>query len=168
MLTGVVSVGNYRSQLLQRGIGWLKFKSIQSVAQPLATLLLPKLEFVAPITQLQSDGVLVPIPLHPRRQKERGFNQALEIAQALSQYTGIRVIEALARNRATWVQSHLPTELRAQNVENVFTQTQDISDYSKIIIIDDVATSGATLNAAAHALALPSSAQIWACTIARG
>lgn len=167
-LIGVVSAGPYRSLLLQRGIHWLKFKRISTVAPHLASLLSPRLAAIAPVAELSASAALVPIPLHPRRQRERGFNQATLLAQALSRATTIPVREALSRQRATYWQSHLPQELRAANVADAFAVREDVRPYTTLLLVDDVTTSGATLSAAARLLALHTRASIWGVTLARG
>jgi ComF family protein len=166
---GLISVGPYTSALLQRGISWLKFKGITATAKPLAELLLPRLLVIAPLEQLQEQAVLVPIPLHKRRQRERGFNQSAEIAFHLSNLTGIATASLLDRPKATWTQSHLPKELRQQNVTGIFTYVETADPTKPLaIIIDDVTTSGSTLTAAALVLKQANFPLIWGATIARG
>jgi ComF family protein len=146
-------------------------------------MLADQLLAIAPIDQLKEMAVLVPIPLHVRRERQRGFNQSADIAQALSDLTGIQVRNLLHRQRSTMTQSHLPRELRQQNTSNAFTviarseATKESQALPRIIIlIDDVATSGSTLSAAAKAMvdksavaqAFPNDIAVWAATVARG
>lgn len=167
-LTGVISAGSYRSAVLQRGIHWLKFKRLREVAPHLAYFLLPRLAAIGPLSQLQATAAFVPIPLHPRREKERGFNQAHALAAALSHFTRIPLLPAITRTRATYWQSHLPQELRAQNVAEAFAVQDGPLHFQTLLLVDDVTTSGATLSAAAAALASSTHAHIWGVTIARG
>lgn len=168
-LHGVISVGSYRNVLLQRGIGWLKYKGVQDVAPILAALLLPRLLAIAPWEELQQRAILVPIPLHRRKQRERGFNQSQAIAEALSQTTGIPVVPLLVRERPTWTQSKLPSELRRDNVSTAFAlAASPAPERTMAIIIDDVTTTGSTLSAAAAVLHQAPLPVIWGATIARG
>ncbi|MBI4021953.1 MAG: ComF family protein [Candidatus Andersenbacteria bacterium] len=175
-LTGAVSIGPYGSPLLRRGVHWLKFRGVRACAQPLAALLSARAAAIAPLTVLRKNGVLVPIPLHKRRARERGFNQSEELARYLSQMTGIPLWRALQRRRATWTQSKLPALLRADNVARAFTVTAPLPDIRWWLLIDDVTTSGATLSAAGEALlsAVPDGQpgtrqpEIWGVTVARG
>lgn len=168
-LEGVVSVGSYRTLALQRGIGWLKYQSIKALVPVLASLLLPRLLSIAPWEELQKKAVLVPIPLHRSRQRERGFNQSHEIARAMADSLGLPALSALSRQRATWTQSKLPKELRENNVQNAFALAAPLPpEQSLVILIDDVTTSGSTLAAAAHALRAAGDPVIWGATIARG
>lgn len=177
-LTGVISAGQYSHPVFKRGVGWLKFKGVRSVAPDLASLLLPHLSLIAPLEQLVHSAMLVPIPLHSSRLRNRGFNQNEDIAGAISRYSGIPISNLLMRARATRTQSRLPHDLRAQNLASAFMIQKDVIAHSPaggyqlaqlLILVDDVTTTGSTLEAAAKALKsyLPTQ-QVWAITIARG
>lgn len=168
-LNGLVTLGGYQAEWLRRGIHWLKFRSVRDVAAPLAQLLLPLLPVIAPIGQLQVQAVIVPIPLYPRREQERGFNQSEEMAQRVAKATGIAAVNILRRQRATWAQSKLPLELKRENMRGAFVRSVELPrDKQIFIILDDVTTSGATLEAAAQVLEAPPQAQVWGMTLARG
>jgi len=96
--------------------------------------------------------LIVPMPLHPRRLAERGFNQALEIARGLARHLG-RPIEprGVLRVKDTLPQTKLPYEERAKNVRGAFLCKLDLSGAS-VAVLDDVMTTGATLNELARAL----------------
>lgn len=143
------------------------------MAPALARLLLPRLLAIAPWQELRARAVLVPIPLHRRRQVERGFNQSELLADSLARETGIPVWAALIRHRATWAQSLLPAELRAENIRDAFEYTAQSPTYTPmsrplLILVDDVTTSGSTLAAAARPLAEAGWRTIWGLTCARG
>ncbi len=168
-LTGLVSLGPYHTSWLRRGIHWLKFKGVRSCAPELADLLVSKLTVIAPREKLSRQADLIPVPLHRGRLRQRGFNQSELLAQYLAQITAIPIMIRLSRSRATAPQTQLPTALRQDNIKDAFV----LSDKTKTrktmaIIIDDVATSGATLSAAAHTLQTAGYRQIWGLTLARG
>ncbi len=96
--------------------------------------------------------LIVPMPLHPKRLAERGFNQALEIARGLARRLG-RPIEprGVLRVKDTPPQTRLPYEERAKNVRGAFLCKLDLSGAS-VAVVDDVMTTGATLNELARAL----------------
>lgn len=96
--------------------------------------------------------VIVPIPLHTRRYAQRGYNQAELMAQELSATSGKPLFLGLKRVRATALQSTLTVGARAQNLKDAFTLTDDAKEHLKgkrVLIVDDLMTSGATLIAAA-------------------
>ncbi len=108
--------------------------------------------FAAALSRLpgpRPDG-FVPMPLAPARQRERGFNQAGEIARHLGQRLGVPVWQALARTRDTAPQAALPWNTRAANVRGAFAATRSLAGLH-LAIVDDVMTTGATLDAAARA-----------------
>lgn len=96
--------------------------------------------------------VLVPIPLHRSRLRQRGYNQALELARPLARQLGVPIdYRRLRRVRATPPQTGLDANERARNMRGAFTVRGDLAG-SRIALIDDVMTSGHTADAAARAL----------------
>ncbi len=94
---------------------------------------------------------LVPVPLHRKRLRMRGFNQALELARYWGRQHGIRVSKnALIRCRETAVQSQLDAQARLQNVQGAFSARAGLPAH--VALVDDVYTTGATCAAAAEAL----------------
>lgn len=166
-LAGVISAGGYGSDCLRRGVHWLKFRGVTAVAKPLSALLADVLPLIAPLPALAKQAVLVPIPLHSRRLRQRGFNQSLEIAEALSQQTGIPVAHGLVKAKVTWAQTDLPHDMRQENVAEAFALKETLPNKRYILLVDDVTTTGSTLMAAAHVLKTATN-QIWGVTVARG
>jgi ComF family protein len=96
--------------------------------------------------------VLVPVPLAPRRLRERGFNQALELARIVSRRHGIPILAGACRRVAdTPPQVALPWRERAKNVRRAFACDAALSG-SRVAVVDDVVTTGATLNEVARSL----------------
>lgn len=166
-LAGVVSAGGYGSDYLRRGVHWLKFRGVTAVAKPLSALLAEVLPLVAPLPSLQKQAVLMPIPLHARRQRERGFNQSVEIVRALSQQTGIPIADSLVKAKVTWAQTDLPHDMRQKNIAEAFALKESLPHKRYILLVDDVTTTGSTLMAAAHVLKTATN-QVWGVTLARG
>jgi ComF family protein len=110
--------------------------------------------------------VLVPVPLHAARLRERGFNQSALIAGSLSARLGIPVLDGLVRSRATRSQVGLGRAARRRNVESAFDARPGLRAGSAVCLVDDVATSGATLAAAAEALARAGAGSVTAVTFA--
>lgn len=126
----------------------LKYEGLFALAQPLAQIMVaswPDWE-AAP-------GVLVPIPLHPRRQRRRGFNQSAILANHIGAQLGLPVEEsALRRTKNTIPQIGLSPAQREENVRRAFTAESELVLAKHILLIDDVYTTGATMRAAAAAL----------------
>lgn len=95
---------------------------------------------------------MVPIPLHPVRRRERGFNQAALLADALSRRADVPVGRGLRRVRATVAQTRLPREGRLANVRGAFAGIPEIVEGSRVLLLDDVVTTGATLGEGATEL----------------
>lgn len=96
--------------------------------------------------------VLIPVPLHPRRLRQRGFNQALEIARRIGRELGVEVRHSfLARIKNTVSQTGLGERQRRRNVTGAFQAIAPLR-YTHVALVDDVVTSGSTVNAAARAL----------------
>lgn len=96
-------------------------------------------------------AALVPVPLHPARQRQRGFNQAERIAAAAGAALGIPVLrDAVRRSRATPAQSGLDLRQRRRNLRNAFRVTGELPAH--IAIVDDVVTTGSTLLALGRTL----------------
>lgn len=106
----------------------------------------------AAVAHAPCPDVLIPMPLHPERARERGFNQALEIARPLANILDLRLdTTSLARTRNTTAQAALPLDRRQGNVKGAFACKETIAG-QHVAVLDDVMTSGATLNEAAAAL----------------
>ena len=101
--------------------------------------------------------LLVPVPLHRRRKRERGYNQATEIAAAISRTRGLPMCQALQRNRYTCSQAQLIRSERLNNLLDAFAlrpspAARNAIAGAKILLIDDIFTTGATADACARVL----------------
>lgn len=115
-------------------------------------------------------GLLVPIPLHRTRERERGFNQAQLLARDLARRWGLVVAEPLSRRRWTEPQIEMDTfDQRRANMAGAFRVAGADAVRGRIIIlIDDVSTSGATLSEAAKTLREAGARSVWAIAVAKG
>lgn len=113
--------------------------------------------------------LLVPVPLHRTRFRERGFNQSLLLCQAISSHTGIPVeSQVLKRTKYTSSQAKLSATERERNVATAFQVVDGGAlNCKSIIVVDDVLTTGATLRACAVALRRAGATRIFGLTVAR-
>jgi len=102
----------------------------------------------------QGIDYLIPVPLHPKRERQRGYNQSLIIARGINEVTGIPIGDKyLVRGIYTETQTHKSAEDRFKNVKDIFeVQFADELKGKHVLLIDDVLTTGATLESCAHQL----------------
>lgn len=148
---------------LREAIHCLKYQRVRRMAQPLAGLLAQHLQCYP----IDTDA-LVPVPLHPRRLAERGFNQSELLAQHLSTASGIPLLHRhLVRSRDTPHQVGLDAHARVENVRDAFVWQSTHSPPARVLLIDDVLTTGATLQACAQALRWAGTREVRALVLAR-
>ena len=138
----------------------LKYDARRSLAAPLGERMRARGGAV-----LRDAACVVPVPLHPSRRRERGFNQARDLAGHL----GLPIVEALARVRRTVPQAQLSAAGRRQNVHDAFETTRRVRLLigAAVVLVDDVSTTGATLEACALTLKRAGVAEVRALTAAR-
>jgi len=124
----------------------LKFHQDLAAGRLLADLMIQRLAALPG----PAGSVLVPIPLHPRRLRQRGHDQAAELARPLGRALGLPCRRVLRRRIATAPQSELDAAARRRNLRNAFECVAPAPEH--VVLVDDVMTTGATLRAAATAL----------------
>lgn len=153
----------YFEGALRTAIRRFKYDGITALAQPLGRLMVDYW-----LTHPLSGDIIVPVPLHNDRRRRRGFNQAALLAYELSGPAGLPVDDTtLVRYRATASQVGLDVEARRKNVEDAFRcVTHGLAD-RRVLLIDDVCTTGSTLEACAAALREGGATSVSALTLAR-
>jgi ComF family protein len=146
-------------QLIHR----LKYNNARAYAGRMAELLA---EFMA-ANDWEAD-VVVPVPLHSRRERARGYNHSELLARDLGRHTGIAVVtSALTRTKDTSPQVSLPrAEQRRRNVQGAFECRLDMGGRN-VLLVDDVVTTGATMSACAKALKRAGAGSVWGLAFAR-
>ncbi len=111
-------------------------------------------ESIKEAPMFQGIDYLIPVPLHPKRERKRGYNQSLLIAEGISEVTGIPIGDHyLYRTVYNETQTHKNADERFKNVQNIFeVRNADNLKGKHVLLVDDVLTTGATLESCAHQL----------------
>ena len=169
--SGIVVASNYNNPILKEIIHHLKYRYIKALSLSLSWILMAKLKSFP--WGDKNDWLLVPIPSAKKRLKLRGFNQAELLASNLSKLLGISISSAIIK-RAKFCIPQMQIENieeRKKNVKGSFEINQSFSELNllkkkKVMLIDDVMTTGATLNECAKILESHVK-EIWGCVIAK-
>jgi len=140
-----------------------KYGKVPTLARPLSDFL------AAALPRDERFDAIVPVPLHWWRKWRRGFNQSELLARALSARTGVPVVAALRRARSTAAQAGLSNQARRQNVAQAFLPARAARRLAgkRVLLIDDVLTTGATASACARALKKAGAERVAVLTVAR-
>ncbi|MDA3840742.1 MAG: double zinc ribbon domain-containing protein [Patescibacteria group bacterium] len=182
-LDGVLVASNYDDKLLSQAIKSYKYKLVKGLSIPLSQLLIDLL------TQILEDpeknyfwhgsqkniinnftkNIVIPVPLHKKRFRWRGFNQSEELAKIVAEHFKLRInAENLKRIIFKKPQTALDKDERFNNIKNSFIWNGSEIDKKNIILIDDVSTSTATLNECAKVLKKAGANKVWGLVIAHG
>ncbi len=151
-------------KLTRKAVHQLKYQNIRIMAAPLAKILHSYLAE----NPIMAD-ILVPVPLHPQRLRERGYNQSLLLAQHLGRLSGIPVRNDVIKRRVnTAPQARTGSSAeRHRNMRGAFAGAYGKLKDKRVLLIDDVSTSGATLDACAAAIKQAGAKTVWGLTVAR-
>ena len=157
---GVRAAVKFRN-VIQRAVHAFKYQDRTDLALPLAELMATTwAEGLFPV------DCLIPVPLHPGRLRERGYNQSALITKELAKRINLPIIsQVLARSRETKTQTELGAAERRQNVMGAFV-AHNVQGRS-VLLVDDVCTTGSTLEACADALRAAGADRVFAMTLAR-
>ena len=132
------------NDVLKKIIYEFKYKHNRSIFKLVYNLIYERQK----LFRLPPSAILVPVPLHPQKLKERGYNQANELSKVISQIYGLDIVDCLERVKYTQTQTKMSVRKRKENVNNAFSPKHEFRDtlHRDIIIVDDVITSGSTIN----------------------
>lgn len=190
-LSGLFAAGKYQDPILREAIHQFKYQSAESLKKPLTELLVKYLKKENLIEKLQllearfpTSAVLTPIPLTWRRKLSRGFNQSELLTLEMSKYLNLPVINLLKRKKFSAPQAKISDwQERKENISGAFTINTNpkiipfiddrqlmgqFGNIKKVILIDDVSTSGATLEEAARVLKQSGVKEIYGLVVAKG
>jgi ComF family protein len=148
---------------LRDAIHRFKYDGLSVLAEPLGALM-AAYWWTHPLAA----DVVVPVPLHRRRVRDRGYNQSALLAEVVSSAHDVPIdTDVLARHRATVPQVGLSVDRRSQNVQGAFRCTDNRLAGMDVLLVDDVCTTGATLEACADALLDSGARRVRALTLSR-
>lgn len=172
-LDGLWSLGIYEGSL-KRTIQKIKYKFVSDVGESLINLIVEYWAKNSPLflDEVKKDGgegwVIVPVPLHPKRERFRGFNQSALLGKILAQKIGLKYGNYLKRIKYTKPQVGLMGFQRKQNIKGAFSlNTSHFPLITNILLVDDVWTTGSTLKECCYILKAGGAKKVWALTIAR-
>lgn len=148
---------------MEKAIHALKYKRLRAIA-PLLGAYLAEYWQRSPFLV----DIAVPVPLHPSRLRHRGYNHSALLVRELSVASGLPVVEdCLVRVRATAPQVQLNARERRENVAGAFQCADERLAGARVLLVDDVCTTSATLNACAEGLLAGGAREVWGLTLAR-
>ena len=175
-LYGLMSVGRLSNSELDKIIKIYKYDFVKELSEPLGKLLSDFLLdnfFTNPIIKSPqqkniADYLFLPVPLSKKRLKWRGFNQSEELIKSMQKNIPIKASQKLIKIKDSPTQADLNKKERLNNLQNCFKWTGEKIKNKKIIIVDDIYTTGATLNEISRELKKHQVKEIWGLTIAKG
>jgi ComF family protein len=150
--------------VLRRALARLKYGGAARLAAPLGEAATPTLRM---LLEISGPAVLVPVPVHRARERQRGYNQAGLLASALGRAVGLPVAAVLERQRETTKQHRLNRAARLRNLRGAFLVRAGARVPSSAIVVDDILTTSATLEACAQALREAGTRDVYGLAIAR-
>lgn len=143
---------------------------VKDLAEPLSKLIIEHFLLLDKNSQkILQDGILIPVPLDKRKLKKRGFNQSEEIAKEISKALKIPLIpDNLVKTKETQPQMELSEEERLINIKDAFSvKNPDEIKNKKVLLVDDVYTTGSTMEECARVLKKAGVKEVWGVVIAR-
>jgi ComF family protein len=163
---GVYSAAVYDG-VVKEALHRFKFQGRQGLAEPLGVLLVQYLS-QAPGLKMSEVEALVPVPLHRKRLRQRGYNQAELLARVIGRYYDKPVVTALERQRNTHAQFDLPRQERFTNLKEAFRVGDRAAVQNrKVMLVDDIYTTGSTVGECVRALKTAGARRIEILTLSR-
>lgn len=163
---GLIAYGSYEEAGLKTSLHALKFQGSIEIGHLLGKMLGRRLLSAWPRDE-SARPILVPLPLHPRRERERGYNQALLIAAGVAAVTGWTLQDDILKRTIYQAPSASLGYRHRQQQDKIFSYQGENLNKQTVILIDDIITTGETASAAAHVLRVGGAGTIIVATIAR-
>lgn len=172
VLAGVIVAGFSEDKLLKSLIYKFKYNFIKDLANSLSQLMVNKILILKQrgFKALFEELIIIPVPLHQKRFRWRGFNQAELLAKEVASSFGWQMrVEILKRTKHTKAQMKLRRKKRLGNIKDAFEINNKIDLRDKaILLVDDVLTTGATMEECAKVLRQAGASQVWGLVLCRG
>lgn len=171
LLDGLWFLGTYENPL-KTLIQNLKYKFISDLGESLVEIMINYWAHFTPyffdeVKKNPESWIVTSVPLHPKRQNWRGFNQSQLLGKIISKKLGLKNIDLLIRIKNTKPQAKLSSKDRKSNIKNAFVLAKNFSQNQNILLIDDVWTTGSTLKECCLVLKKGGAKKVWAITLAR-
>jgi competence protein ComFC len=166
-LDRIYSAASFKNKIIKEAIHKFKYGYIKDLAQPLALLILTHLQLSG--AELDNSFIIVPVPLSDKKKRRRGFNQSEEMGRIISETTNLPLFsDILFKTKETRPQMELSRAERMENVKGCF----EIKNGEKIknktaLLLDDVYTTGSTMEECAKILKQYGAKEVWGLTVAR-
>lgn len=181
-IDGVLIAGNYKNKIIAKSIKNLKYRFAKGIAEFLGEFLILFLRNTLNKNKINNFNnktnydifnnfhktIIVPVPLHKKRFNWRGFNQSLELSFKIKEFFNIPISEKLICFKNKKPQAKLNAKKRKENIKGCFSWIGEDLNSKNILLIDDVATTGATLNECAKILKQAGAKEVWGLVIANG
>jgi len=170
-LNGLYFACSYENPIIKKLIAEFKYEPyIKDYAELLAFFLISHLANLNKTFSDFEEFIIIPVPLFIKKQKIRGYNQAEEIGKKISEILKIQILSnVLIKTKLTISQTELKKEERMENIKNAFKiKNESLIKNKNIILIDDVFTSGGTMDECAKVLKQNGAQKVWGMAIARG
>jgi ComF family protein len=167
-LTGILIAADYNNAIIANLIKNFKYHFAVEIADILGDFLFNFIRNNPTINDNIKNSILIPVPLHQKRLHWRSFNQAEKIAMILGERLHLPLLTDLVRIKNTKPQVKLNAEARKTNVKDCFAWAGNNLQGKNIFLIDDVTTTGSTLNECAKALKSAGADEIWGLVVANG
>lgn len=168
-LNGLWIVYDYKGEVIRKLIHYFKYKHIEELAEKLGALVVDFLKKVEGGHWQNNFDAISFVPLHRRRLAERGYNQSKILAGEVAAFLKLPLVDILKRKRYTKPQVDLGFEQRFDNVKDAFCFNNNYEIKGKrILLIDDVYTTGSTLKECAKELKKARARKVWALVLAKG
>jgi len=164
-LDKIFSAASFQNKILKEAIHKFKYGYIKDLSQPLSILMLTHLQIIE--AKIDKSFVIIPVPMTDKKKRRRGFNQAEEMGKIISEATSIPLLaNVLIKTKETLPQMELKKEERIENIKNCFEIKKNIKD-NVVLLIDDVYTTGSTMDECARILKQSGTKEVWGLTVAR-